>query len=337
MESELKKTKNWFRCVGVVNELDLHLEDVDIKTKDADGKDDSVIHGQRVRGKVSVKCNDGIHDFQCYFSSHNTKPDKNGNYDNQRWTMATSMLEWNPVIGGNKEEPATLVNIEGTIDINDYVGQDGEVHSGVRMNISRANTKVSADDVQGCSWNGVMFIKAIHPETVNDEETGRLVVDLVGVNSKSEAFPVKGIVEEDLADDFESCFEAEQTVNMDIDVIVKHIGQKKTAKKSFGHGGAVDVNSGFDITEYVIVGADDPIEEPEDEDEDGNIINNGWLNPKSIKKGLRERETKLAELKANGNITEKRGNADLKAEKQKRMAKTKNHVEEPYEDEDDPF
>ena len=79
-------------------------------------------------------------------------------------------------------------------------------------------------------------------------------------------------------------------------------------------------------------------EEPEDEDEDGNIINNGWLNPKSIKKGLRERETKLAELKANGNVTEKRGNSGLKAEKQKHMAKTKNHVEEPYEDsEDDPF
>lgn len=308
--SELKKTKNWYRCVGEVNENALKLEEKDIKTEDG------IIHGQVVSGKVSIKCEDGIHTFNCYFSSHNTKPDKNGKYENSRWNMALSMLDWNPAIGEKRDKnfPATLVNIEGSIDINDY-SQNGEVKSIVRMNISKASTKVNAADKRGCSWSGVMYIKNIRPEVYNEEETGRLIVDLIGVNGKGEVFPVKAFVEADLADDFEQNYEAEQTVNMDVDVVAKHIGAKKSLKKAFGRSGSVDVNSGYDIEEFIIVGADEPIEEPEEEEE-----NSIWLNPKAIKKALKERDVKLQSL-------------NNKEEENK--AKTKKSAVEPYNDDDD--
>lgn len=335
MSDVLNKTKNYFRCVGVVSEVDLTREDCEIKLKDKDGNDDGTMKGERIRGKIAVNTGKGVQEFRVFFQSHNSKPDKNGKRENSRWKMAESMMEWNPAINGNGDEP-TLVNIEGTFDVNDYVGQDGNVKSGIQMNISKASTKVSADDPKGCSWNGVVYIKDINAEVINDNETGRLNVTLLGVNGKSEVFPIKAIVEEDLAEDFvdsENGYEVEQTVPMYIDIITRHIGQKKATKKAFGRGGSVEVNNGFDVTEFVIVGADDPIEEPEDEDDDGNPIDNGWLDPKVVKKAIKERAKKLEELKANGGATEKKGSI----KEAKKLGKTKTKAVEPYDDEDDPF
>lgn len=333
MSDKLNKTRNYFRCVGSVYETDLTREDCEIKLKDKDGNDDGKMNGERIRGKIAVRTDNGIIEFRVFFQSHNSKPDKNGKRENGRWKMAESMLEWNPAINGNGDEP-TLVNIEGTFDVNDYVGQDGNVKSGIQMNVSKASTKVNADEPKGCSWNGVCYIKEISPEVINENETGRLIVNLLGVNGKSEVFPIKAIVEEDLAEDFEDAYEPEQTVSMDIDVICRHVGQKKATKKAFGRSGSVEVNSGFDVPEFVIVGADDPIEEPEDEDDDGNLIDNGWLDPKTVKKALKERAKKLEEMKANGGNTEKKGSV----KEAKKMAKTKTKAVEPYEDdEDDPF
>lgn len=333
MSDKLNKTRNYFRCVGSVYETDLTREDCEIKLKDKDGNDDGKMNGERIRGKIAVRTDNGIVEFRVFFQSHNSKPDKSGKRENSRWKMAESMLEWNPAINGNGDEP-TLVNIEGTFDVNDYVGQDGNVKSGIQMNVSKASTKVNADEPKGCSWNGVCYIKEINPEVINENETGRLIVNLLGVNSKSEVFPIKAIVEEDLAEDFEDAYEPEQTVCMDIDVVCRHVGQKKATKKAFGRSGSVEVNNGFDVTEFVIVGADDPIEEPEDEDDDGNLIDNGWLDPKTVKKALKERDKKVEELKANGGAVEKKGSV----KEAKKMAKTKTKVAEPYEDdEDDPF
>lgn len=328
-ESILNKTRNYFRCVGSVYETALKRESCEIKLKDNDGNDDGVMKGERIYGKIAVRTDNGIVEFRAFFQSHNGRPDKNGKRENSRWVMAESMMEWNPEINGNGEEP-TLVNIEGTFDVNDYVGQDGNVKSGIQMNISKASTKVNPDDAKGCSWNGVVYIKDMNPEVINENETGRLIVNLLGVNGRSEVFPIKAIVEEDLAEDFEDAYEVEQTVSMDIDVITRHVGQKKATKKAFGRAGSVDVNTGFDVTEYIIVGADDPIEEPEDEDEDGNPIDNGWLDPKVVKKAIKERAKKVEELKANGGTTEKKGSI----KEAKKMAKTKAKVEEPYEDDD---
>lgn len=330
MSDVLKKTKNYFRCVGTVYETDLTREDCEIKLKDKDGNDDGTMKGERILGKVAIRTDNGIVEFRVFFQSHNGKPDKNGKHENNRWKMAESMMEWNPAVNGNGDEP-TLVSIEGTFDINDYNGQDGSVVQMLRMNVSKATTKVNADEPKGCSWNGTCYIKEINPEIINEDETGRLIVSLLGVNGKSEVFPIKAIVEKDLAEDFEDAFEPEQTVSMDIDVVVRHVGQKKATKKAFGRSGSVEVNSGFDVTEFIIVGADDPIEEPEDEDDNGNLIDNGWLDPKIIKKALKERAKKLDELKANGGATEKKGSI----KEAKKMAKTKNKVEEPYEDDDD--
>lgn len=339
----LNKTKNYFRCVGMCSELGLTREDCEIATKDKDGNPNGKVNGERIRGTVAIKTENGILTFRTYFQSHNQRPNKDGKYDNSRWKMATEMMNWNPEIGGNGSDP-TVVAIEGTIDVNDYVGQDGKLKSAVQLNVSKGTTKVSADETHACTWEGVTYIKAITPETITkgdeQEETGRLVVSLLGVNGKSECFPVKAFVEEEMAEAFEDMFEVEQTVPMTIDIVSRHVGgQKSKAKRAFGGKGSVEVNSGFDVIEYMIVGADNPIEESEIEDDDGNPIDNGYINPKVMKKALKERAKKLEELESNGYQGGSIKSNSIKEQK-KQFAKAKHTVrtdDEDDEDDDDLF
>lgn len=341
MKNVLNRTKNYFRCIGTVNEMNLKREDTEIMLKDAKGNDDHKESCERIYGTFTVRTDSGILTFNTYFSSLTQLPNKDGKHDSKQWAMAEKMMDWNPEINGNGES-ATLVNVEGRLDVNDYIGADGEVKTGTRFTVSKASTKVNPDDVKGCSWSGVMFIKNIRPETkgADGEETGRLIVDLYGANSKGECLPFKAIVEKDLADDFENAYSVGETVPMDIDIVSRHVGDgdKTVKKKSFGRSGSVAVNSGFDVTEMIIVGADEAIEESDEEDEDSNPIDNGYIDPNTMKAAIKERAKKLEELKANGNSTASAKKTESIKEAKKKMGNSKKHIEnDPFDDEDDPF
>ena len=291
--SVLNRTKNWFRAVATVSENALTREDAKIKVKDADGTAHEVA-GERIRGKVALDIGSGIKTFDVFGQNLTSKGEPN-----KQWAMYEAMLNWNPKINGDPTKEPTKVAVEGSVAINDYVGADGEVKSALRWSISRGNTQVSADEPLGCSINFTGFIRKIVPEIRNDEETGRLNVELLGVDSQGAVFPMSVIVDEDLADSFTDAYEIGQTANFDIDIIMVHVGEKRAKKKAFGKAASTNINTGFDVEERRITGGDEPIEEPEDEDENGNIIDNGWLNPEAIKLAIKERDKKLAELKAN--------------------------------------
>lgn len=97
-------------------------------------------------------------------------------------------------------------------------------------------------------------------------------------------------------------YEKEQTVNMSIDVVVRHIGSTNNpTKKTFGSKGSVDVNAGYDKTELIIVGADEPIEEPDElttTNDSGDEVElpTDWINPVTMKKALKMRKQKLDEM-----------------------------------------
>jgi len=330
-ESILKRTKNAFRAIGTVNELALERSDCEIQLQDADGNPTKKVSGERIMGRFTLRVKEGIYPFKVYFQSLNARPDKDGKHDSKQWKMAESMLKWNPEINSDGS-PATVVNVDGDIAINDYVGQDGEVRSSLQYNVRKASIKVSEGDNKGFSWNGVAFIDSITEEVVAEEETGRLIVNLYGANNKGECFPIKAFVDEDNAEAFNDCFEAGQTIPLDIDVTSRHVGGKKNAgKKAFGRAASVETSGGYDIIEMMIVGADNAIEESEDEDENGNPIDNGYISPAVMKKAKKARAQKLEELK--NNPPEKKGSIK---EQKKQMAKTKT-VEAPDLDDDDLF
>lgn len=340
-ESVLNRTKNWYRCVGVLSEKDLKLEDCKVKLY-ADGKPTGEeIEAECVKGKVAIKTETGIQTFGIYFTSKAMD-----GKDSKDWGMAKAMYEkWNPAIGGDGSDP-TVVALEGMAEINDYPGENG-VSSRLQFRVRRANTRVSPDEDHGMTLNATAYIHKMTPEVRNDEETGRLKVTLYGANGKGACFPIDMIVETDLAEDFETTYEVGQTVNFDIDIVTKHVGSTKGGKKAFGKGGKMNVNSGFDVTEYVLAGCDDPIEEPDEltiEDEDGNEVEvkTEWINPTAMKKAIKARATMLEELEKNGNAP-KSGEKSVKERKAERKAgglgkKPKPQIEEDEDDdEESPF
>lgn len=342
MKNVLNKTKNYFRCIGTVYEKALERKAIKVKQFDVDKNPAGEVNGEAITGKIAIRTANGIMTFGVYYSTPSAYPDKDGNYNESRqWAMAKKMMEWVPEISGNGETPSE-VNVEGTVEINDY-NKDGKVYSGLRWRINRAEHSVVENT--GCSLNATCYIYSIVPEVSNEEETGRLVVTLYGANNKGQCYPITAIVEEDLAKDFEDAYTAEDTVNFDFDRIMRHVGGTKSGKKAFGKTSAVTVNHGFDVEELIIVGADEPIEEPDElttEDENGNEVKvkTDWINPATMKKAIKARAQMLEELKNKETSTTAK-TSSFKAKKAA-MTKPKTKTDDDFEvlddfDEDMPF
>lgn len=332
MNTFLNKTKNYFRVIGTYYENGLKRENCKIKLRDENGNDNGTTDGERIMGNIAIKTKTGIVTLNVYFQSLTSKGEKN-----PQWKMACDMYEnWNPHINGTGE--STVVNVEGTVAPNDYVGQDGNLKYALRWSVRRANTKVPENAEYGASLNAVGYIQSISPEIRNEEETGRLLVKLYAVDNKGTCFPIDAIVEKDMADDFESSYEAQQSVNFDFDLVVKHVGEKKSGKKAFGKQSTVAVNDGFDIQELIIVGGDEPFEESdEEEDEEGNPVKTQWINPTAMKKAIKEREKYLDQLKANPPEKKSTKSTNIKEQKAKFNKAKTNNVPDFDVDEDDPF
>lgn len=340
-ESTLQKSSQYFRCVGILSEMNLKREDAEIKLK-KDGQPNGTMDGERIFGSVAVKTDNGIHTFRVFAQSH-----KSNGEENKRWKMYCAMLDWNPQINGNGGEP-TLVNLEGTVGINDYVGQDGEIRSSLQWNVSTANTKATAEEPKGTTLKATLFISAIKPEMRQEEETGRLLVSMYGADNNGACFPVNAIVGEDMADDFADCYETGMTVPFELELSVRHVGgEKQGATKKFGRAASVAVNNGFDVQELIIVGGDDEIEEPDElttEDENGNEVEvkTAWINPAAMKKAIKARAQMLEEKKKNPPEKGKSASDSLKAKKQAAKEKMKAGMKgqtsfEEFDDDDDEF
>ena len=162
MNTSLNKTDFVFACVGTVSELKLEL--VDGTQKINHGQE--TVPCQVVRGTVAIKTNNLITTLRAYFPSVG--------YDGgeaSQWSMAQSMLEWNPMINGNSNIPATRVRIKGEIQPNDYPSyKEKKAGYALRYSIRSASTNVpdDAEDFFNINLkNG--FVTKVAPEVVNDE------------------------------------------------------------------------------------------------------------------------------------------------------------------------
>ena len=337
MSTVLNRSEQSFGAIGLVNELNLVREDCEIKVRDKDGNDNGTKQGERIRGKIALRMGNAIKTFDVFVPSLNNKGAESG-----LWKNAEAMLDLNPEIGGDKSEDASLVVINGRVAQNDFISNKGELVSGLRWNVSRVSTRVNDDDTHACTLSGNFFIRSIKPEVVNEEETGRLNVVLVGVDYGASPIIVNTIVKEDIADDFIDAYEVGQTAKFYIESESEHVGQKTNdTKVKFGNKGTVSTTSnGYDRETLVIVGGEEALDEPENVDENGNLIDNGWIDPKAMKTALKERENKLEEMRNEGkkSTTSADKKSGLRNEKSKSKTKPKSLPKHPAEDDDDtPF
>ena len=336
MSSVLKRTDNVFSCIGTVEEINLKREPADIKVRDKDGNDAGTKKGERVIGNFSVKiAPNNVVVLNVFVQSLN-----NHGEANRQWDMATAMMNWTPAIGDNgQNEAPTMVRVRGSIEINDYVNRSGKVSSSLRYRVNSANTRVDSEATPGLTVDVTAFVNSIKPEIVNNEETGRLKVMLYGVNYSGQCFPIEAYVDESAADDFESTYEVGDTAPFTLDLTGRVVGNVNTPSvRKFGKSGKVNTKGGFVRNELIIVGADDVIDEPDDDEEDSQ-----WIDPAGMKKAIKVRQQMLEELERNGGNTSRNVRSELANSKRRNSsgntsipAKRRSPVDDDDEDFDTP-
>lgn len=348
MNTILPKTEQNFNCLGELYETSLKLEDVQLKVRDENGNEAGTKAGQRVMGEVAVKTSSGTFRFRVYGQSLNYRGEPS-----KMWNMYTKMLDWNPRVKGNPDEPTSKVKISGTVEVNDYVNQQNQLVEGtLRWNLNSAKTvdeETYKESTKGCTLQATLMVGKIVPEMRNEEETGRLIVTFYGVNGRGAVMPITAYVEAGGAETFADSYEKLTTAQFEFDLMqVGEVVEKK--KTAWGHTGAVDADKRV-RQELVCVGAFPPIEEPDEltyTDEDGNEveIKTNWINPKAIVSGLKVRAEYLDKLvkdgyQGNKKKTASSGGSSLKARKEAARGKKSTAVFDDFDimssTEDDPF
>lgn len=314
---EIKQTKSLARFCGKLQEKALTVEAGSIK--DANGKE---IPCEIVKGTITVKTDNGVFPLRVYSASKKKDKSENKMFKGLK-TIAEQYISEVDAAKDDSVE-ANVVDCNVKININDYVGQDGNVKTTTQMSLNSAK-RVTADVEHTTDIAMVGYIGAIKPEVnKDDEETGRLMVTFVTVGYGGRAEPYTLYVDTDLADDFEDMYEAGQTAELYLSATMRHVGAKTTAQAGFGR--KAKVNSGYDVMELVVIGGEPPYED--EEDDDGNSL---ALDRKTIKKLMEEREMYLENLK-----TEKKDAKKETKSKKSGLSSRKAKVEEaPFDVDDD--
>lgn len=288
--SEIKASINNAQVIGELLEMNLEEITKEVTLKGANGVEKKVTCQQMAKKEfknpmflVDVKGNAIGVDF---FPASEKKLDENGQIiDNPNFKSLKTVLEnYIPKNNAKDGEVPTRVKIDGILSANEYVNKDTyEFKSITQVNGFRiTSTGVPEEDSADCEISGI--IRSIVPETKGEdaEETGRLKVELYTFNRNAETTPFTFIVESDLADDFNSFYEAGQSVKLYYEIITKQVGAKKSTTGGFGRRESHMV-SGFSVTEYSVFRGDEAFDEESEY----------YINPEDMKQALNERDIKI--------------------------------------------
>lgn len=158
-------------------------------------------------------------------------------------------------------EPTNVFVKSGSIVPNEYANKDGEWKTYTPKITTYNVTSSGAPDNDICEGNATGIIRSIIDEVVNEEETGRLKVELFMFDAKGETFPVTFTVEKDLADDFKDFYDGGVSCKVYFDVLTKQVGTKKVASSGGFGRRETKTTSGFSVVEYSIFKGEEPFEE----------------------------------------------------------------------------
>lgn len=331
-ESTLNQTKNKFTCIGTVYEKKLERSEVVIEVGPKDDK--KKVKTELISGPIAIRIPSGVVNFYLYV----TKIGYNGK-DNFQWAMAESAIDsWNPHVNGDGSPP-TKVMVIGELNPRDYYDdKNKQIRYELGFRIKSANTRVSEDAPEGLTILLDGFVRNMKKEVKDGEETGRLLVNLLGVDYSGRCYPVDCVVDEEgvetVEDGDEDCdaFEAGQTrtgIELDYRIVSDAPASTPTKKKTIGKGSGVEVTERTRTKVELAIYSFDPyaVEEPEEtEDEDGNPIEDksGYISPTTMKKAIKIRDAMLEELEANPPEKKSSGNKnDFKSQKAQAQKTTK--------------
>lgn len=220
---------------------------IECEVKGADGKTQTVIVGVDFKsigfGITSVAFDkDGKLDSNSNFTGIKTV---NDNYITKAEAIELSKKTGETVL------PTRVYIQNGTIVPNEYVDKTFvyKVNTPTIETYNVTSSFVPEEDICAGFITGV--IRTITDEIVNENETGRLNVEMYAFNAK-ETFPIKFTVRADLADDFKQEFSQGDNAYIDYKFANNHIGAVKKAHAGFSKE-ETNIVFGKDILELSIV------------------------------------------------------------------------------------
>ncbi len=275
-ESTLKVLKNEAEVVGRVKSVDLELG------KSRQGK-------ENIKGRVVVLVEENVdgelrsHDIaiRVYSNKFNRKGEVSGLYKGYE----TVMNEYKSIADtGNKKE-ADLVHVQGSLDLNEFIGQDGQKRSNNNVVAKFFNRLDSKDDVKRLKGpkakvviEGVIEnIKDVVGEDglpTDDKKLQFFNVDFFGeLNENSQPIiPVEVIVPSDIADKFDELYDVGDTgkFTLKINNYAEDADESEVAEEIDGFGDTEDlaeVKKNF-VNNLEVVGGSLPYDNGREYDEE---------------------------------------------------------------------
>lgn len=196
-------------------------------------------------------------------TSHQFDRDTDKKIENSNFKgIVTCMNDYVTRKDAKEGEEATKVFIKsGGLTPNEYADKEGTWKSYTPTITTYNITSSGLPDNDICEGNATGIIRSIIDEVVNEEETGRLKVELFMFDAKGETFPVTFTVEKDLADDFKDFYDGGVSCKVYFDVLTKQVGTKKVASSGGFGRRETKTTSGFSVVEYSIFKGEEPFEE----------------------------------------------------------------------------
>lgn len=248
-----KKSMNTVVIVGTLAEVGNLVYDKDMVNKNNDKLVGAITRADFKKPAFVVDVNGqkiGVNTMPVY--KNKVDKDTKKVVENERFKAFEKIMTY---------EVGTRVEIKGTIQIGSpYMGKNGIVEP-VSINMfSLSATGVGDDDYAEGKVSG--YIKSIKPEVKgeDEDETGRLLVDLWMYNDYDDSVaPFTLVVEEDVAEDFENTYSDGDNAVLDFDIVSRQVGGKKS-KSAFGKKESKIVG-GFSVTEYSIFSGEAPMDD----------------------------------------------------------------------------
>ena len=249
----IKKSMNTVVIVGTLAEVGNLVYDAEAKNKNNEKLVGAITRADFKKPAFVVDVNGqkiGVNTMPVY--KNKVDKDTKKLVENERFKAFEKIMSY---------EVGTRVEIKGTIQIGSpYMGKNGIIEP-VSINMfSLSATGVGDEDYAEGKVSG--YIKSIKPEVKgeDDDETGRLLVDLWMYNDYDESVaPFTLVVEEDVANDFENTYSDGDNAVLSFDIVSKQVGGKKS-KSAFGKKESKIVG-GFSVTEYSIFSGEAPMDD----------------------------------------------------------------------------
>ena len=282
---EIKQSDNEGLAVGVLSEKRYEIIDDTLN----DGTPCKTIRGNIVLDLGNNSRLDlGFYEKSMFLKEHK---------ESFRYNDIKKAMENYVSVADNNGEP-TLVSAEFTVRHGKpYLSQrTNKATDSISFNVSRLRTLAEASEKRAEGMiSGILLRK--QPEVFGENETGRLLITIGLVTYGQKFEPYDIIVDTDLAEAFDGMYNLNDIGCFDYAIRTTHVGAVKTVE-SKGLGRQAKVESGYDKTEWILIGASDPYNDEMEEyftrDDVNPLIENRKIEFEKVEKGEGSKPTSKA-------------------------------------------